>query len=454
MTSGRETAAYLPGPPLTERDAEWRAHGICFKTGPPSQIGVELEWLVIDGRDPALPVDQQRVAAALDRLEAPLALPGGGRLTTEPGGQVELSSAPAPSLGGCVSATEDDLAALRGALRPAGLFLAGQGIDPIRAPRRVLDAPRYVAMEAVLRPRRSLGPDDDVQHRLGSGLRQRWPGGPRPSGFPLALAPPARDRPGAGGRVRQLAAPGGPPDRMEVHPPGHLGRLDPSRTRAPAGADRAHRGRRGDGWPEHSDPRSAWVSYALDAEVMCVRQPGAPCWDAPAGLTFRDWLRGAGERPPTADDLAYHLSTLFPPVPPHGHLELRMIDAQPGDGWIVPTAVVSALVDDAVAAQAAMAVAVELWHGYWPVTRHRPAAGHRAGLPGTGRAPARRRAASPTTPGCVRPGSAPATPAGPGDPALLRRGAGQPRPPRCAAAGPGRGQRVRRALRAAGPMSR
>ena len=29
-----------------------------------------------------------------------------------------------------------------------------------------------------------------------------------------------------------------------------------------------------------------------------------------------------------------------------GHLELRMIDAQPGDGWIVPVALVTALVDD------------------------------------------------------------------------------------------------------------
>ena len=48
-------------------------------------------------------------------------------------------------------------------------------------------------------------------------------------------------------------------------------------------------------------------------------------------------------RPPTAGDLEYHLSTLFPPVRPRGHFELRMIDAQPGDGWVVPLAVASAL---------------------------------------------------------------------------------------------------------------
>jgi glutamate--cysteine ligase len=112
-----------------------------------------------------------------------------------------------------------------------------------------------------------------------------------------------------------------------------------------------------------ADPRAAWAQYALDAEVMCVRRGEGQSWSAPPGLTFRDWLRGHGceERPPTQADLAYHLSTLFPPVRPQGHLEVRFIDAQPGDGWIVPAAVVSALADDPVAAQLAMAAAEEVW---------------------------------------------------------------------------------------------
>jgi glutamate--cysteine ligase len=111
------------------------------------------------------------------------------------------------------------------------------------------------------------------------------------------------------------------------------------------------------------DPRAAWAQYALDAEVMCVRRGEGQGWSAPPGLTFRDWLRGRGceERPPAQADLAYHLSTLFPPVRPQGHLEVRFIDAQPGDGWIVPAAVVSALADDPVAAQLAMAAAGPVW---------------------------------------------------------------------------------------------
>src|SRR5690348_7205605 len=104
MMTSREVAARSPSPeisepePLTESDAEEHIHGIAFKTGPPGKVGVELEWLVRDGRDPGLPVDQNRVAAALAGLASSDALPGGGRLTTEPGGQVEISSAPADGL--------------------------------------------------------------------------------------------------------------------------------------------------------------------------------------------------------------------------------------------------------------------------------------------------------------------------------------------------------------------
>lgn len=71
---------------------------------------------------------------------------------------------------------------------------------------------------------------------------------------------------------------------------------------------------------------------------MCVRPSGdgtgdhgSTPWTVPRGLTFRDWLRsgggpgsgsgsgsgggpgsGGGLRPPTTEDLEYHLTTLFP----------------------------------------------------------------------------------------------------------------------------------------------
>jgi glutamate--cysteine ligase len=158
-------------------------------------------------------------------------------------------------------------------------------------------------------------------------------------------------------------------------------RLDPGRTRPPQGAEPCSPA--GPAAPGQEDAREHWVRYAMDADVLCVRQPDGRPWAVPAGLTFRSWLRGTelplpgnqpdgpGQAAPTADDLSYHLSTLFPPVRPRGHFELRMIDAQPGDGWVVPVAVVAALTDDPVAADAAMAAAEPVWQDPGPATPRR-----------------------------------------------------------------------------------
>jgi glutamate--cysteine ligase len=367
------------GEPLTESAAEAQAHGICFKTGPPGRVGVELEWLVCDGRSPALPVDQRRVTAALSPLAAPPGLPGRGVLTTEPGGQVELSSAPAAGLGPCVDATGLDLAALRQAVQQAGLCLAGHGLDPLRPPRRVLDLPRYAAMETFFDRagpwgRLMMCSTASVQICLDAGDE-----GPGWAGFrwrwrllhaigPILMAafansPLHRGRPTGWKSFRQAI----------------WARLDPTRTRAPAEAEPAV-GRQ-PVRPPAADPRSAWVEYALAAQVMCVRRGAGPDWSAPAGLTFRDWLRGAGDRPPTSADLSYHLSTLFPPVRPRGHLEFRSIDAQPGDGWIVPLAVTTALLDDPLAAQQAMAASERVWFAGGPAATAPAATGWQRGGP-------------------------------------------------------------------------
>lgn len=101
------------------------------------------------------------------------------------------------------------------------------------------------------------------------------------------------------------------------------------------------------------NPRAAWARHVMDAPVICIRRDTGP-WDVPDGLTFRQWVRSKTPRLTTREDLDYHLTTLFPPVRPRGHLELRMIDAQPGeDGWIVPLAVTATLFDDPEAAETA-----------------------------------------------------------------------------------------------------
>ena len=73
-------------------------------------------------------------------------------------------------------------------------------------------------------------------------------------------------------------------------------------------------------------------------------------------MTFAEWVSGSTPHGrPTYDDLAYHLTTLFPPVRPQGWLELRTVDALPDVHWPVAVAVTSALVEDDRAAGRARA---------------------------------------------------------------------------------------------------
>jgi len=82
-------------------------------------------------------------------------------------------------------------------------------------------------------------------------------------------------------------------------------------------------------------------------------------------VSFADWLAGSLPSPPTTEDLDLHLTTLFPPVRPHGHAEVRYVDAQAGDEWIVPVAVLAALLANpattSAAADACQPVA-DRWH--------------------------------------------------------------------------------------------
>jgi glutamate--cysteine ligase len=368
----------IDGVRFTEADAEAHVHGICFKTGPPERVGVELEWLVRDRRDPALPVQAEQVAATLAGFDShsdeegypgqapqpvryqsslPSSLPSGASLTVEPGGQLELSSAPAATLGELLEVTGRDLAALRDAASAVGLELCGYGLDPLRPPRRVLNLPRYTAMEKFFDRegpwgRRMMCGTASVQVCLDAGDDSAGQSGYRARWRLLHAIGPVLVAAFANSPLRVGRPTGWRSGRQQV-----WANMDPGRTRAPAL-------RATDGDPR--DPRDAWAAYALDAELMCVREPGSQDWTAPPGVTFRDWLRDGGSgslRAPTAQDLDYHLSTLFPPVRPHGHLELRMIDAQPGDGWIVPAAVVTALADDERAADAALAAAEPVWEG-------------------------------------------------------------------------------------------
>ncbi|WP_326685871.1 ergothioneine biosynthesis glutamate--cysteine ligase EgtA [Streptomyces sp. NBC_01795] len=353
---------------LSEEAALARVRGVCFKTGPPRRVGVELEWLVhpLDGAgaapgegsgkgDAAAPaaISATALRAAVDAVRE---LPLSSAISLEPGGQVEFSSPPATSLPACVETVGADLAAARTLLSRHGMRLVGRGLDD-RAACRLLDDPRYRAMESFFDRTGPAGrimmcSSASVQVCLDAGVAGRGPFGlgrrwflahVLGAVFTAAFAnSPLTEGPWAGWRSGRQAV---------------WAALDGYRNLAPAGMGRG-------------DPRTLWARYALDAPVLCVRSEDGP-WTVPGdGMTFREWINrshtpggprgrpagGPGEpgRPPDPTDLDYHLTTLFPPVRPQGHLELRMIDAQPGeDGWIVPLAVAMALFNDVVAAETA-----------------------------------------------------------------------------------------------------
>ncbi|MGW3146877.1 MULTISPECIES: ergothioneine biosynthesis glutamate--cysteine ligase EgtA [Streptomyces] len=324
-----------PRTAVAEAEVEALVRGICFKTGPPRCLGVEVEWLVHELRQPQLPVTPERLQAAYAALRT---VPLRSALTIEPGGQLELSSPPAASLMECIGTVSADLDAVRAVLAEDGLGLVGIGHDPWHLPRRFLHDPRYEAMEASLDRRGTAGrhmmcTSASVQVCVDAGYEEP---GPLGHGRRWWLAHQL-------GPVLVAAFANSP--LVGRQPTGWLStrqllwlEIGPGQAGAP---------------PLDGEPRDAWARHVLDAPVMCVRQDDGP-WEVPEGLTFREWTRSNAPRPPTREDLDYHLTTLFPPIRPRGHLELRMIDAQPGDdGWIVPLAVTAALFDDPEAAETA-----------------------------------------------------------------------------------------------------
>ncbi|MDS1271636.1 ergothioneine biosynthesis glutamate--cysteine ligase EgtA [Lipingzhangella sp. LS1_29] len=322
---------------LTEDDVHEYVTGICFKTGPPGRVGCELEWHVVDRHQPAEPVPLHRLARALTGVDPP---PAGSTLTYEPGGQLELSSLPHPDASATHAALSADLAAVEAHLGEAGLRLHGGGLHPARLPARQLSRPRYRAMEryfdrdgAAGRTMMCATASMQVCVDIGANpadLRRRW--SLLHQLTPVLIAAFAnsavwRGQPTGWRSARQLV----------------WATIDATRTRPVAGPD----------------PRAAWARYALDARLLAIRETHRP-WQVNPGLRFRDWLSSDRHRHPTQEDLSFHLSTLFPPVRPRGWFELRVIDAPPRAWWPVPLAVVSALVDDPIAADTARAATERL----------------------------------------------------------------------------------------------
>ena len=131
-------------------DRSFSAGGDRGPVGSPlgAHAGVEVEWLTVSthNAESHIPLRDTRGAVA-----AAGTLPGGCRITFEPGGQLELSS-PADLPSAACQAVAEDVAHLRRHLSDYGITLAGMGRDPLRPERRVLQF-TIVRLEA-LRPMR------------------------------------------------------------------------------------------------------------------------------------------------------------------------------------------------------------------------------------------------------------------------------------------------------------
>lgn len=318
-----------PEPVLTEPEARRIVSDAALGTPPTCpepghRVGVELEWLAVRLDDPARPVSLDSVQAAVAAVEP---LPGRSRVTFEPGGQVELSSPALEGLGACRTLSRD-ATVLSGALETVGVGLIAVGLEPGGHRDRLVRSPRYDAMEAffdadgtagrtMMRDTASIqvnvdygGPSERerrwrLAHDVGPVLTAAFANSPLSRGVP------------SGWRSTRLAV---------------WFAVDPGRS-APV--------KRAGGCCD------AWARYALDARVMMVRCSDADQVAQTDGLAFKSWITdGHPLGWPTPDDLAYHLTTLFPPVRPRGWLELRMIDALPDPWWRVAVAVSDAVVTD------------------------------------------------------------------------------------------------------------
>ncbi|WP_253193972.1 glutamate-cysteine ligase family protein [Gordonia sp. i37] len=287
-------------------------------------VGVEVEWPVFG-------------VATLERptmdILTPLTtepLPADSRITIEPGGQIELSTLPHTSASAALAAVDTDATELRDRLRSYSFTMAECAVDTVRAPQRILDKPRYAAMESFYAARGDEGlwmmantasVQVNLSHRPGGG-HLRWYALNRIGPVLIAMFANSPGLGPDGSRWRSL--------RQAIWKG-----IDPGRTRPV---------------PVGDSPVHDWASYALAADVFYINTEQGHA--VAPGMSFGDWLTNGHELGwPTADDLRYHLTTLFPPIRPRGWLELRMLDALTPDVRQVAVHVAATAADDEVCAR-------------------------------------------------------------------------------------------------------
>jgi glutamate--cysteine ligase len=331
---------------LTHETARQHLWERCLTPSDQACVGLEAEWHVARVGAPIACVPIAELEACVDGAT----LRGGSRITYEPGGQIELSTPPASDVSSACAALASDGATVATLLAAQRLVMLATGMDALRPPRRVLDAPRYRAMETYFD---GFGPEGrwmmsrtaalqiNVSNGSAADAERRWRlvhtiGPPLIAAFANS---PARCGRATGWQSTRI---------------GNWFAMDASRTASalrPCG-------------------RESWVDYVLDARVMLLRS-GERYIPVARPLSFAGWIAdGDAHGYPTPEDLDYHVTTLFPPVRARGWLEVRYLDALPEPSWRAAAAVVTALLEDSEAADTADRATRGLEHAWCAAARY------------------------------------------------------------------------------------
>ncbi|MFI1994032.1 glutamate-cysteine ligase family protein [Actinoplanes sp. NPDC020271] len=295
--------------PLTEQAAEEHLAARAFAPGLPGFVGVAVDLLL----DPAsAPTGRRPLRHGFLDARSPQV--------------VVVSTPPSPGLEVALRRMSDDLAAATRVMDRHGLTVL-----PVAAEASPADPGHtYATGTAGIR----IGLETGLDEEGPLGLERRWVLAHTLApvlAAAFANAPLRHGRPTGWRSVRQAL-------RRDLPVlPGHPGDLPIQRIPDSLAA--------GVGSRFALDPRTSWAAHVMDAPTV-------------TGRSLRDRFR-AGARL-TANDLDRHLAGLRPPVAARGHLEIDAVDSQPGNGWRIPLAVITALLDDPRAATEAYAATAHL----------------------------------------------------------------------------------------------
>ncbi|HEY0527200.1 MAG TPA: glutamate-cysteine ligase family protein [Gemmatimonadaceae bacterium] len=313
----------------------------------PGAVGAELELIPVDAssssRILASPPKKSRTVGVLHALSEARSwterayegdppswtLPDGACISFEPGGQIEISSAPHPTASATISSVSDLVTGIANAMSAEGMELLTNGVDPYNTIDSVplqLHRERYSEMTRYFD---ALSPSGIQMMRQTAALQINVERGEDPvHGWRLlnALAPFVL------ALFANSSSYAGRDTGWQSYRSYFWRTLDPSRTglAAPDG-----------------DPADGYFEFAMEAFAM---RGGV---DGKAYRSFRDTCRNSDI---DETDWQFHLSTLFPEVRAKEHFELRSADTIAIDDLAAPIVFVTSIIYDPESADAATSI--------------------------------------------------------------------------------------------------